>query len=590
MAQVIAPEIWQEGIDDNRLLPGRVTVGLFKGSLAPNAKIANNLQALRVWDMSISDYITDYDDRRLNGLAGTNTEGRDGWGASAYGVFQDVRFDSRIYTMSRHRSVAWRIFDEAQYDGKIGEWGTATTSNIMFPGGNNALMNTAAIINKAKQLWQDSVLGPDIDRYNIYCVCTGHMNGRWVQTNPDEIFNDDGQWVATPGMVQGNAIPPSFASIHCIEWDNDNIPLMLKNVEVIWNSLRIPQDSRVIMLDPFYQYEFMAAMTGKGVVVTDSAFQMVQDGKIARLMGWDLCFDIPSEYWPRVYVDDNLNVVHSSDGSAPYDQWINSVAYTDNGKSLLLSMAASDRMVRPNFIRREWNNTSKQFEYALTNYPLTGPASSPYYGEPVELDPDDFSSPDTYPFSEPGAGYGLADPTGPQGTPVRRQVIGMFLYQKAAQTSQEYSSMVTDEGRTRGKFTEACFDVKYDCWVIESLSQGIIPILDAFENDGQFAIPVQVVPEKTEDPVITGIEIDPNTLSLTVGQEAMVEVTVNGTGPFDKGFAAFSSDATKAEVTADGKVRGVAVTTSPVTVTFRSLGDPTKTATCSVTVTDAVGA
>ena len=75
----------------------------------------------------------------------------------------------------------------------------------------------------------------------------------------------------------------------------------------------------------------------------------------------------------------------------------------------------------------------------------------------------------------------------------------MFLYKKAVQTSQEYSSMVTDQGNTRGKFTEACFDVKYDCWVIESLSQGIIPIIDAVENTGTFAIPVQVVEPDTSD-------------------------------------------------------------------------------------------
>ena len=40
MAQVIAPEVWQEGIDDNRLLPGRYTTGLFTGSgvkIIPNA-------------------------------------------------------------------------------------------------------------------------------------------------------------------------------------------------------------------------------------------------------------------------------------------------------------------------------------------------------------------------------------------------------------------------------------------------------------------------------------------------------------------------------------------------------------------------
>lgn len=585
MAQPIAPEVWQEGIDDNRLLPGRVTAGLFKGSLAPNAKIANDKDALRVYDMAISDYITDYDDRRLNGLAGTNTEGRDGWGASAYGVFQDVRWDSRVYTMSRHRSVAFRIFEEQQYSGEIGQWGTATTSNVITPG--QALMNTAAIMNKTKQLWQDSVLGPDIDRYNIYCAVTGHMNGRWVQTNPDEIFNDDGQWVATPGMMQGNAIPPSFAAIHAVEWDNDNIPLMLKNVEVVWNSLRIPQDSRVIMLDPFYQYDFIAAMTGKGVVVTDSAFQMIQDGKIMRMMGWDLCFDIPSEYWPHIYVDDNLNVVHSSDGSAPYDKYINSVAYTDMGRSFLLSMAASDRMVRPNFIRKEWNNTSKEFEYKVTNYPLGMPGAAPYFGEPVEEDIENFGTPDTYPFTEPGAGYGLSDPTGPQGTIVRRQVIGMFLYQKAVQTSQEYSSMVTDEGRTRGKFTEMCFDVKYDCWVIESLSQGIVPIVDAKENTGTFAIPVQVVEPSKDDAKVTKVTVDPTTLSLKVGQEAVPVVKVEGTGAYDTGYVAFSSDATKVEVLRSGKVRAIAVTTAPVTVTYKSIGDPTKTATLAVTVTAA---
>lgn len=588
MAQVIAPEVWQEGIDDNRLLPGRVTAGLFQGSLAPNAKIANDKGALRVYDMSISDYITDYDDRRLNGLAGTNTEGRDGWGASAYGVFQDVRWDSRVYTMSRHRSVAWRIFDEQQYSGDIGEWGTATTSNVITPG--QALMNTAAIINKAKQLWQDSVLGPDIDRYNIYCAVTGHMNGRWVQDNPDEIFNDEGQWVATPGMVQGNAIPPSFAAIHAVEWDNDNIPLLLKNIEVTWNSLRIPQDSRVIMLDPYYEYDFMAAMTGSGVVVTDSAFTMMQEGKIARLMGWDLCFEIPSEYWPHIYVDDNLNVVHSSDGTAPYDKWINSVAYTDMGRSFLLSMAASDRMVRPNFIRTVWDNDTKEFKKVVTNYPLGMPGASPYFGDPEVQDYDNFGEPTTYPFTEPGAGYGLEDPTGPQGTIVRRQVIGMFLYKKAVQTSQEYSSMVTDTGNTRGKFTEACFDVKYDCWVIESLSQGIIPIVDAKENTGTFAIPVKVIEPDTSDAAVTKVTVDPATLSLTVGQEAYPIVTVEGTGAFDKGYVAYSNDATKVEVKPDGRIVAIAVTTAPVTVTFKSIGDPTKTATCAVTVTAAAGA
>ena len=150
--------------------------------------------------------------------------------------------------------------------------------------------------------------------------------------------------------------------------------------------------------------------------------------------------------------------------------------------------------------------------------------------------------------------------------------------------------MVTDQGNTRGKFTEVCVDVKYDCWVIESLSQGIIPIIDAKENTGTFAIPVQVVEPKQEEAEVTGVTVDPTTLSLTVGQEAYPTVTVKGTGPYDKGYVAFSSDATKAEVKPDGRIVAIAVTTAPVTITYRSIGDPTKTATVSVTVTAGAGA
>ena len=103
MAQVIQPEEWVQGLDDNRLLPGRYTTGLFTGNIhGPNKSIANNPAACRVWDIQIPDYITDYDDRRLNGhgnvtgASGFNADGKDGWGASSYGVFQDVKFDSRV--------------------------------------------------------------------------------------------------------------------------------------------------------------------------------------------------------------------------------------------------------------------------------------------------------------------------------------------------------------------------------------------------------------------------------------------------------------------------------------------------------------
>ena len=524
MAQVIAPEVWQEGIDDNRLLPGRYTTGLFTGS---GVKIANNNEACRVWDIQVTDYITDYDDRRINGLIGPkqNTTGQDGWAASAYGVFQDVRFDSRVYTMGRHRSVAMRIFDEMQYAGDIGYWGDATTSSVITNG--NSLMKTAAILSKAKDTWSQQVLGPDIDKYNLFAVLNGHISGRWVQTNPDQVFTDDGTWVAQPGMVQGVAIPPRFAPIHAMEWDDENIPELLQNLRVTWNNLFIPEDSRVILLDPFYQIRLMQALTGNGVPATESAYSDVRDGNFTKLMGWDFRFDIPSQYWPRLYLDENLNVVHSSDGQAPYDQLIWSTNHDNDGaKKLMLELCDADRMNRPNFVRTVWDATDGMFHKIVTNYPLGMPSAIDYMGLPITVaESDEGAVPDThaklttadellyktygvgstnYPWAYPGAGYGFPDGAtygngtielGPSGTISRRQVIGLALYQKAAQLSQEYSSMVTDEGKTRGKFTEMVFDVKYDAWVIESLSHGIIPIVDVNENKGVFAIPVKIVNE-----------------------------------------------------------------------------------------------
>ena len=60
MAQVIQPEEWVQGLDDNRLLPGRYTTGLFVGNImGSNKSIANNPNACRVWDIQIPDYITE---------------------------------------------------------------------------------------------------------------------------------------------------------------------------------------------------------------------------------------------------------------------------------------------------------------------------------------------------------------------------------------------------------------------------------------------------------------------------------------------------------------------------------------------------
>lgn len=514
MAQVIAPEVWQEGIDDNRLLPGRYTTGLFIGNTGCT-NIANNPGACRVWDIQVTDYITTYDDRRLNGLKGTNTEGRDGWGASAYGVFQDVRFDSRVYTMGRHRSIAMRLFDEMQYGGPIGTWGNEHQSTVKTNG--QALMKTAQLLSKAKTIWEAEILGPDIDAYNLFAIMNGHISGRWVANNEDHVMIPDastGQWVAQPGMVEGQPIQPRFAPIHCIEWQTGALAQMLNAIKVAWNNMFLPQDNRVIIIDPYYEYELLTALTGNiaGSVVpaTEAAYSDIQNGSFTRLMGWDFNFEIPSQYFPKLYVDKNLNVVHSQNGTDADRMYVNSVSGGTGADKLFIQLAEAHRMGVNNFVRTEWNGTA--FVKTLTNYPLGQPMMENYPGLSATTvatgassatakdskgttkaitsvttnatkvdDAYDYvnTGAEGYPFTKPGAGYGMtaSGPDLAEGGATLVPVIGCAIYKKAAQLSQEYSEMVTDEGKTRGKFTEMCMDVKYDAWVIESLSHGIMPII-----------------------------------------------------------------------------------------------------------------
>lgn len=518
MAEVIAPENWVDGIDDNLMLPSRYTPGIFTGN---GVKIANNIgedginAACRVYDMIVSDYITTYDDRRVFEWKNVGDESNPNWvrtsdsarHASAYGIFQDVKFDSKVYTMGRHRSAAWRIFHETQYSGAIGEWGTATDSNASNAGQN--LMKVAQQISKATDRWKQQVLGPDIDKYNLFAIFSGHISGRWVDAHDGKTFDGEGSWVAQPGPVVGQSIPPRFAPIHCMEWDDNNIPLLLQNLKVTWNNLFIPQDNRVIIIDPYYEYRLLMALTGKGVPATDSAYNDLQNGSFTRLMGWDFNFEIPSNYWPSLYVDDNLNVVHSANGDSPFDKYINSINGGTGDTKFQKELAANIRMNMRNFVRTVWDSDAGCYKKIVTNYPLGYPgsdgpdgadAADKYFGAAVEVAYDNFGKKTDYPWTAPGAGYGLATPTGPQmtahgGKPQKVQVIGAAIYKPAAQLSQEYSNMVTDEGKTMGKYTECVTDVKFDAWVIEQYSHGIIPIIDVESSTGSFAIPVMNVNE-----------------------------------------------------------------------------------------------
>lgn len=597
MAQPISPMIWNKAaIEDNRLLPARYSIGIFTGK---GVNIANNEEAYAYDDILVSDRIFDYDDRRLNGLTGPGSAevtGRDGWGASAYGPFQTVRFTRRVFTSGQHKSIAWRVFDEKQYAGNIGNFGDAKQSSAYT--GGEAYMSTAETINKAKAIWDKEILGPHIDKYNFFAIANGHISGRFVQTHANEgaMFDCEGQWVASPGPYEGLSFQPEFAPIKAIEWDSRNVRPMLNAIDVAWTNLFIPEDNRVILLDKAYKDDLLSNLIGiPGTVpASDKAYDALVEGRFERFYGWDFDFSIPSQYYPKVYLDANNNVVHSATGTAAYDMVMNSIAAPEGVLKLQNELAAASRVRATNYIGTYWDNTTKQFVNKITNYALSMPSGAPYYGTAEEADEStvDWSVPagtaanptatvDSFPW-QGYPGQGIASPTGPIGPIVRRQVIGMAVYRPAAQLGEEYGAMETDRGKTRGKFTELVFDVKHDAWVIPQYSHGILLIVDAEENVGGPALNVRIVDDEDPKATITAITVSPETATMTAGQQSIPVVTVTGTGDFSKAWTAVSSNTAIATVDGSGVVTAVATGTADIT--FRSVGDPTKTATFAVTV------
>ena len=586
MAQPISPMIWNKAaLTDNRLLPARYSIGIFTGK---GVNIANNEEAYAYDDILVSDRIFDYDDRRLNGLTGPNSAdvaGRDGWGASAYGPMQTVRFTRRVFTSGQHKSIAWRIFDEKQYAGGIGEFGTATKSSAYT--GGEAYLSTAETINKAKSIWDKEILGPHIDKYNFFAVANGHISGRFVQTHAKsgQMFDGEGQWIASPGPYEGLSFQPEFAPIKAIEWDSLNVRPLLNAIDVAWTNLFIPEDNRVILLDKAYKDDLLSNLVGMpgSVPTSDKAFDALVEGRFERFYGWDFDFSIPSQYYPKVFLDANNNVVHSADGTASYDAIINSIDAPDGVIKLQTELAAAGRVRATNYFGTVFDEHNKEFVNVLTNYPASMPSGSPYLGTPETNVNPDFSVTALEDFPWQGyPGQGIKQGTGPVGPITRRQVIGMAVYRPAAQLGEEYGAMETDRGKTRGKFTELVFDVKHDAWVIPQFSHGILLIVDSEENVGTPSIKVEVVDNTPVAPVVTGVTVNPTTLALKANESATPQVQINGTGPFDRGYTAKASAPLVADVDGNGVIRAYTAGTS--TVTYKAIGDAIKTATCTVTV------
>lgn len=75
------------------------------------------------------------------------------------------------------------------------------------------------------------------------------------------------------------------------------------------------------------------------------------------------------------------------------------------------------------------------------------------------------------------------DPIGESPNKVLRQVVALAAYKNAIQTYEHFSERREQDGGTRFKGKEYVQDFSYDCWAIDQLSEGIVPLFMPVNDD-----------------------------------------------------------------------------------------------------------
>lgn len=347
--------------------------GMFTGSeIKPNP----NARSIRVPDIRVDDYIVDAE---LGRIGADHYSGSEFTGEWKNGV---PPIEWRTYSMSRHRSFGFTVFDEQLRYSPIKNIVQEYTGRKM----------------------QTTVLR-DHDKYCLLAAISGHMTGKLVPRTaadtPGPQTADaariactgnaaDYKWIAEPGEDFDNQIQPSFATIKGMFLD-DTSPLETLDALTLlfsdnWFDSNFGNSERFLLITSALELVFINALIDAGAG-TESAFKLLKDGDISganaagylgTLKGsWKLV-KIHPEFLPKVFTDNNL----------------------------------------------------------------------------------------------------VVDPMATTATAGRtlRQVVALAAYKNAIQTYEHFSERREQDGGTRFKGKEYVQDFSYDCWVIDQLSEGVVPL------------------------------------------------------------------------------------------------------------------
>lgn len=350
-----------------------VVAGMFTGSeIKPNP----NARSIRVPDIRVDDYIVDAEIGRIGADHYSGSEFTSEWKNGLPPIFW------REYSMSRHRSFGFTVFEEQLRYSPIKNLPAEYTARKM----------------------QTTVLR-DHDKYCLFAAISGHMTGKLVaRTSRDAVgpYNVDAarishtgdardyKWIAEPGEDFDNQIQPSFATIKGMFLDETDPLKTLDNLTLTfsdnWFDSNFGNSERFLLITSALELAFINHLITKGAG-TESAFKLLKDGDISgaqaagylgTLKGsWKLQ-KIHPEFLPRVFTDSNLVV--------------DPVATTSTSNRTL------------------------------------------------------------------------------------RQVVGLAAYKNAIQTYEHFSERREQDGGTRFKGTEYVQDFSYDAWVIDQLSEGVVPL------------------------------------------------------------------------------------------------------------------
>lgn len=284
--------------------------GIFSATDINTADIVKNRSVL-IPDVRVDDYIVDAELGRI---------GKDHYSGSEFtGEWKNglPPIEWRRYSMSRHRSFGYVIFDEqARY---------------------SPIPNLQQVYEARKMEY--TVLR-DHDKYTIGAIVQGHMTGKQVARMPGDAVPPvtpnahlishtgnaaDYKWIAEPGETYDNEIQPSFAAIKGMELDEVNPLNTLDNLTLQFadnwfDSNTSLHGERYLLVTPSYELALLNYLITQGAG-TETAFDMLRNGNtsgefekgqaagyIGTLRGsWKLIKMHP-EFFPQVFVDNALVV------------------------------------------------------------------------------------------------------------------------------------------------------------------------------------------------------------------------------------------------------------------------------------------